>query len=201
MRVFLMALAMECGGAAGRPAGDAWGPGIPAEGSTGDSTGDRPRLDLPAPEPLGTSTTGEDSAGSTSTGAPVPADMPGETGGTATGEASTGSGTSSTGAPDTTGGTSTTGQPPAPVCGDGTCDPGEHAACYVAGQYCKPDCYKAPECLSDCPCAGIVDGFCDLSPGTCDMTAPGGPCDPDGDGMYFDADFTAGWLAWQAKCK
>jgi len=206
MRVFLVVMMAQCGAAEGRPAGEAWGPGIPAETSTGDSTGDRPRLDLGVDPPLPDlpsmsdetgSTGGQDSTGDASTGpgsTGTTGDL-GSTGSTSTGPAesgSTGDGSTST----------ATGDPPAPVCGDGTCDPSERATCYVVGPgWCKPDCYKAPECLTDCPCAGIVDGLCDLPSGTCDAVKPGGLCDPNGDGSYMDGNYTAAWLAWQAKCK
>ncbi len=55
---------------------------------------------------------------------------------------------------------------------------------------------------SGCPCEPWIDNFCDLPPKTqgCAATFPGGYCDPDGDGAYFDADLNAGFLAWKAEC-
>jgi hypothetical protein len=32
------------------------------------------------------------------------------------------------------------------------------------------------------------------------MTAPGGYCDPDGDGDFADADWVRGWREHQAEC-
>ena len=56
------------------------------------------------------------------------------------------------------------------------------------------------EPLTDCPCQDGADNVCDLAPGTCSATSPGGYCDPDGDGAYFDGDFNLGWTEYQAKC-
>lgn len=209
MRAFIVAFVAQCGAVEGRPAGEVWGPGIPPEASTGDSTGDRPRLDLGVDPPLPDlphmsdetgSTGGQDSTGEgTSTGGTTgaPASTEGSTTGDSTstgpgGFTSTGLESTSTGDPP----------PPPPACGDAVCDPSERVTCYVVGPgWCKLDCYKDPACLTDCPCDGIVDGLCDLSPGTCDAVKPGGLCDPNGDGSFMDGNFTAAWLAWQAKCK
>jgi len=209
-------LATACSGEPGRPGGVLLGGGITTAVS-GASTGEG--SESSTGEPGSEETTGDSSSGSTSasiegstgsTGAADTSTGDASTAGTSTGssglgeettgEASSGStGSSSTGAPEPE---PVDPEPPAPVCGDGTCDPSERATCYVVGPgWCKPDCYKAPECLTDCPCAGIVDGLCDLSPGTCDAVKPGGLCDPNGDGSYMDGNYTAAWLAWQAKCK
>lgn len=54
-----------------------------------------------------------------------------------------------------------------------------------------------------CPCVGDPDfvNYCQFVPGTqdCPMTAPGGYCDPNGDGDYADADWAKGEAdyAWQ----
>ena len=39
-----------------------------------------------------------------------------------------------------------------------------------------------------------------LAPGVCSATKPGGYCDPNGDGAYFDGDFTKGNMEHSAKC-
>lgn len=107
--------------------------------------------------------------------------------------ASTGTGTGT--------GTSSTGEPPAPdFCGDGVCTGAEtEPACWGAG-FCPGDCLKQPKCLSDCPCAPGITTFCNLAPGVCSATKPGGYCDPNGDGAYFDGDFTKGNMEHSAKC-
>ena len=56
------------------------------------------------------------------------------------------------------------------------------------------------EPLTDCPCEDGADNVCDLAPGTCSATLPGGLCDPDGDGAYFDGDWTLGASEYLAKC-
>lgn len=222
MRVFMCVLMLNCGAPSGRPAGAPPGSGIPADASTSTGGPIELRLDLPAAEPL-PDLPGEDT---TSTGAEPPPDLPapGSTGPDSTGGGSTGEGTtSSTGEPGTTSGTTgeaststgeasstSTGEPPpAPdVCGDGTCGPDEAALpCYGGNGWCYADCAKAPQCITDCPCAGpwlpqqSQDQVCHLAPGTCSATKPGGYCDPNGDGAYLDANFTRGVLEWAAKCK
>ena len=54
--------------------------------------------------------------------------------------------------------------------------------------------------LTDCPCEAGADNVCDLAPGTCSATLPGGLCDPDGDGAYFDGDWNQGYFDYQQKC-
>lgn len=53
-----------------------------------------------------------------------------------------------------------------------------------------------------CPCGSGIDNFCSLSPNTadCPMTAPGGYCDPNGDGDYSDADWSKGWYDHHDHC-
>lgn len=189
----LCALVGPCAGSSGR-AMDPPSGGVDLPDETGEDTGEpAPRLDLgdwPAPPDLGdVSSSGE----------------PGSTGSTgSTGDASTGS----TGGPGSTsdgstGGSSTgggsTGEAPA-VCGDGACTGPEAAIpCWGPG-WCAGDCAAAPACLTDCPCVPGGDNVCDNPPGACSATLPGGYCDPDGDGAYFDADFFRGAVEWAAKC-
>lgn len=180
--------------------------------STGDAPDEQPRLDLPSYPPIpdlpaedsssGDTTTGDvpttgpaDEASGTSTGA--------DTGQSSTSEASTTAGT--TGDPDASTGDpgASTGEPPVPVCEDGVCDPAERAPCW-GPWWCLPDCVADPVCLSDCPCtpgAAAVKNFCTADPQVvCSATAPGGYCDPDGDGLPGDADLTRGFYEWNAKC-
>jgi hypothetical protein len=51
-----------------------------------------------------------------------------------------------------------------------------------------------------CPCTG--DNRCANPPGTpgCPMTAPGGYCDPNGDGSFTDGDWVKGWSDHAAQC-
>lgn len=185
MRVLLtLALAGHCA-AEGRMAGPAQAvTGIHIETTDAESTGepDLPRLDLGTPEPW---STGESTGGTSSTG---PVDLPttgatstgGETTGdpapgTSTGGESTSTGEGSTGPATTSGGTSTGGD--TSTGGESTGEP-------------------PPEC----PCEDGADNVCDLAPGTCPPTMPGGYCDPDGDGAFFDGDWTLGWQEYKAAC-
>lgn len=176
--------------------------GVHVEASTGaGSTGDLPRLDL-GPEPAADSSgwaaetsTGDYPAAPTTTGAST---------GTS-GELVTGTITDETVGSSGDGSTSTGMGDPASVCGDGVCDPAEYAGgCYQGPGWCFQDCWKAPECVSDCPCtpgAAATKNFCNPDPPVvCSATAPGGICDPDGDGSLADADGTAGFYSWAAKC-
>jgi hypothetical protein len=53
-----------------------------------------------------------------------------------------------------------------------------------------------------CACAGGVDNFCHYKAKTsgCDMTFPGGYCDPNGDGSYADGDWDKGWFEYNGQC-
>lgn len=55
-----------------------------------------------------------------------------------------------------------------------------------------------------CPCivAPGVDNFCHYGPSYagCPMTAPGGYCDPNGDGGFEDGNWEQGWYDWHAQC-
>jgi hypothetical protein len=55
-----------------------------------------------------------------------------------------------------------------------------------------------------CPCINApgVDNFCHYGPSYagCPMTAPGGYCDPNGDGSFVDGDWVQGWYDWHAQC-
>lgn len=205
MRVWIAAalLATACDRSVSRAERPAAITGIHVEESTGaGSTGEETRLDLGTFEPLSTS------GGSTSTGNDAPTSTGGEeTTGTSTGESaetSTGSDTAgSTGGEESSSGTST--GEPAPICGDGTCDPAEYeGGCYQGPGWCFQDCWQAAECVSDCPCtpgAAAVKNFCNADPPVvCSATAPGGICDPDGDGDPVDADGAAGFYSWTATC-
>lgn len=184
--------------------------------STGGETGDPvlPRLDLPAEAPA---TTGEAPALTTGEGATTGLlDSTGEempdattTGGETSGESteSTGGSTGeSTGAAESSsGGEDSTGEPVEPsICGDGVCAPAERDPCYTGPGWCFGDCWKAPECKSDCPCtpaAAAIKNFCTADPPPdCPATAPGGYCDPDGDGLQADADTVRGFYEWAASC-
>lgn len=205
MRAFVVALLMGCD-MAGRPGGgDIPGPGIevtsePARDPEGA------RLDLPQ---VGTSTGADLSTGAGTSGDEADLDlgMAADLGDVST--SSTGDGSStSTGEPGTTstgegstGGTSSTGEPPVPdFCGDGVCTGAEtEPACWGAG-FCPGDCLSQPKCLSDCPCSPGITTFCNLAPGVCSATKPSGYCDPNGDGAYFDGDWTKGTMEHTAKC-
>ena len=207
--------ACAIGGDDGRPDGEPRGPGIGVDsGPAGDDEG--VRLDLPA---VGSST--GDESGSTGSSSSSGSTGEGSTGGADVDEGSTSgeemAGSSSTGAASSTGEGSTSGdtstgsstgdepvpepEPPAPdFCGDGACTGAEtEPACWGAG-FCPGDCLSQPKCLSDCPCSPGITTFCNLAPGVCSATKPGGYCDPNGDGAYFDGDFTKGNMEHSAKC-
>lgn len=187
--------------------------GVQAEDSTGaESTGDLPRLDLGPQEPWTTEAGGETTTtggeANASTGDPM---IPTSTGATSTGvtsAGSTGDGTSTGAAETTTGGEessggSSTGDPV--TCGNGVCSAAEReGGCYQGPGWCFQDCWQAAECESDCLCspeAAAVKNFCFADPlPACSATTPGGFCDPNGDGVTDDADGTAGFYAWAAKC-
>jgi len=104
-----------------------------------------------------------------------------------------------------------------PSCGDGQCEPTESCErcpqdcgeCDVCGNgvcgngetcgSCAEDC---GECM--CPCSEDpgIDNFCFYAPNTpeCPMTAPGGYCDPNGDGSYDDGDWNQGYFAYLEQC-
>ncbi len=188
----LCALLGPCAGPSGRAMDPPLG-GIDLPDETGEGTGEAaPRLDLgdwPAPPDLGGAggSTGDSSSSGTGGEPGTSTGSTGEAGssGGSTGEASTGGGS--------------TGEAPA-VCGDGACTGPEAAiACWGPG-WCAGDCAATPACLTDCPCPPGGDNVCDNPPGSCSATVPGGYCDPDGDGAYFDADFFRGSVEWTAKC-
>lgn len=206
MRAFVVALLMGCD-MAGRPGGgDIAGPGIEVTSEPAmDPEG--ARLDLPQ---VGTSTGADLSTGAGTSGdvaaldlGMVAADL-GDASTSSTGEGSSTStgepGTTSTGEGSTVG-TSSTGEPPVPdFCGDGVCTGAEtEPACWGTG-FCPGDCLSQPKCLSDCPCSPGITTFCNLAPDVCSATKPGGYCDPNGDGAYFDGDWTKGTMEHTAKC-
>lgn len=208
MRRFILTatlLAAACDTRQGRPVGALPGPGITPDETT--STGEAPRLDLPddAPLPDLPPETGDTSTTSTGTsGSSLGTAEPGTTGTTgttsgSTGVSSSGDSSSSTGEP----GTTSTGEPPPPVCGDGVCEASERAPCWGPG-WCFGDCYKAPECKSDCACtpgAAAAKNFCHADPMVvCEATVKGGYCDPDGNGLPDDADSNRGFYEWTASC-
>ena len=174
MRVLLtLALAGQCSAEGREASPPAAVTSIHIETSEGASTGDEPRLDLGTWEPW---TTGESTGGSSGEDSTGPADMPTTSGATSTGEdpgTSTG-GSTSTGEDASTGAASTGEE----STGDST----------------------TGEPLTDCPCEDGADNVCDLAPGTCSATLPGGLCDPDGDSAYFDGDWTLGASEYLAKC-
>ena len=55
-----------------------------------------------------------------------------------------------------------------------------------------------------CPCINApgVNNFCHYGPSYagCPMTAPGGYCDPNGDGSFAEGNWDQGWYDWQAQC-
>lgn len=180
MRVlFAMTLAGCSAGAESRDAG----PRAPlmitgvetSEGTTAGDTDPARYLDLPLPEPWGTSTGAGPGSESTGDDPSSTGDADPTTSGSSSGEAATstgdepGSSSSGTSTGDETTGTST---------GDSSSgDP-----------------------LPGCPCVPGADNVCDLEPGACAPTQPGGYCDPNGDGAFFDGDWTQGWLDYKEQC-
>lgn len=177
MRVLLtLALAGQCAptGRDAAPPPAVTGVSVDPGTSTGEPDVDLPRLDLGAAEPWTTS--GATTGGSTGDEPETP--TTGEPA-TSTG-AATSTGPGSTGpAEESTGGSTSTGEAP------GTSTGGEEST-------------GSP--LTDCPCEAGADNVCDLAPGTCSATLPGGLCDPDGDGAYFDGDWNQGYFDYQQKC-
>jgi len=53
-----------------------------------------------------------------------------------------------------------------------------------------------------CPCRPGFDNFCSYGPSypDCDMTRPGGYCDPNGDGSFQDGDWGRGYNEYHAAC-
>lgn len=55
-----------------------------------------------------------------------------------------------------------------------------------------------------CPCLSApgVDNFCHYGPSYpgCPMTAPGGYCDPNGDGSFAEGNWEQGWYDWHDQC-
>lgn len=144
MRVSVLLVVLSCGGPDGR-ARDPHPPLELPETSAGGSTGDGPRLDLPAWPDLPSA---DSSGGGTSTGAED--STSGSSGSTSTGSGSSSGGGTSTGEAASTGGSSSgeasTGQGPVPSgC---PCAPGIDNFCDLApgtcpptlpGGYCDPD--------------------------------------------------------------
>lgn len=181
MRVLLtLALAGQCAptGRDAAPPPAVTGVSVDPGTSTGEPDADLPRLDLGAAEPwtTGGATTGGSTGGSTGDEPKAPT-----TGEPATStDAATSTGPGSTGpAEGSTGGSTSTGEAP------GTSTGGEEST---------------GDPLTDCPCEPGADNVCDLAPGTCSATSPGGICDPNGDGAFFDGDWTLGFQLYQEKC-
>jgi hypothetical protein len=180
--ILILALAGQCS-AEGRRAGPpAAITGIHVETVEGESSGDpdQPRLDLGSWEPWTTGeSTGGSSGGEDST-APTTSDSTGAgKAGTSTG------GSTSTGEDASTGAASTSG---ASTSGASTGEDSTGGESSTGGP------------LTDCPCVDGADNVCDLDPGVCSATLPGGLCDPDGNGDYLDGDWTLGWQEYHAKC-
>ena len=106
----------------------------------------------------------------------------------------------------TTSGATSMGEDPGTSTGEGSTSTGEDASTGAAstsgtstGEESIGD-STTGEPLTDCPCTDGADNVCDLAPGACSATLPGGLCDPDGDGAYFDGDWTLGASEYLAKC-
>jgi len=59
-----------------------------------------------------------------------------------------------------------------------------------------------PDPPAGCGCRSGADNYCDYPPSTpgCEMTYPGGYCDPNGDGSYDDANWSRGWHEHRSRC-
>ena len=176
--IMICALATRCDGVDGRePGPPAAVTGVHVETSEGASTGeDLPRLDLGA---MALWSTGDTTGGSSSTGS-IGEDIEPTTSGGSTTTSAGSTGSSSTGGEESTGASSTSGSSTGDTSTGGDDTTGEP--------------------LTDCPCQDGADNVCDLPPGTCSATLPGGLCDPDGDGAYFDGDWTTGAMEYTQKC-
>lgn len=194
----------------GRPDLTTTGPGSTAGLTSGGSSsstsagGDSTVADASSGTSMGDGSDGDDSSGSTSTSSTgsTSTDTTGstETTGAEVGT-STGESTGSTGGESS----SSTGEPePAPVCGDGVCDPAERAPCWSwtaddkwGPGFCYIDCGEDPACVAvlDCACtpeAAAVFGWCDADPlPACGATAPGGVCSISDVLAFYE---------WHSKC-
>ena len=56
---------------------------------------------------------------------------------------------------------------------------------------------------ADCPCRADVNNFCNYGVNVpdCAMTAPGGYCDPNGDGRFDDANWVRGFNEYRGACE
>ena len=63
-------------------------------------------------------------------------------------------------------------------------------------------CAATPPPVDDCPCRPGGDNLCNygVDVAGCPMTAPGGYCDPNGDGNFADGDWVRGWTEYRAIC-
>ncbi|MCB9712986.1 MAG: hypothetical protein H6712_03980 [Myxococcales bacterium] len=103
---------------------------------------------------------------------------------------------------------------PAEICswvdGDGEVEPAPPAPAPEEPPAPAPEDPPPPTADGQCPClhgttAGgePISNFCHYPPGTdpdCGMLAPGGYCDPNGDGSFGDADWLTGWAEYQDRC-
>lgn len=98
------------------------------------------------------------------------------------------------------------------ACGDPFCedDPGGGSSTGEPAEPPEPPPEEPPpeEPPADpwptCPCLNApgVNNFCHYGPSYpgCPMTAPGGYCDPNGDGSFAEGNWDQGWYDWQAQC-